>query len=307
MTAVKDHKAKYLVVIAGPTGVGKTTLTIRLAKEFNTEILNADSRQVYTELNIGTAKPSEEELAEVSHHFINHVSIKDSFTTADYESQAILKLDELFKTKPIVFLSGGTGLYIQAVLNGLDDIPDVDPDILAQINQEYDAAGLRPLEKELKRVDPTYHAKIDANNPHRIIRALSVFRSHKKPFSSYLTKSNKVRQFSPIQIFLNRDRTELYERINQRISEMMTQGLLEEVKSLEPQKHLNSLKTVGYKELFDYLKGNQSLEDAVELIKRNSRRYAKRQLTWYRNRPDWQHFHPDDFLKITKHIREKLI
>lgn len=304
---MKNLNAKYLIVIAGPTGVGKTSLTIQLAQEFDIEILNADSRQIYKEINIGTAKPSAQELAIVPHHFINHLSITESFTASDYEQQAISKLDELFTTKDVAILSGGTGLYIQAVLHGLDDIPDVDPEVLKQLNQEYASYGLVQLEEELKRVDPVYHAKIDAHNPHRIIRALSVYRSHLTPFSKYLTESAKKREFVPILIVLNRDRKELYERINRRVDDMMANGLLEEVRLLEEHKQLNSMKTVGYQEIFDHLDGKQTLETAVELIKRNSRRYAKRQLTWYRNRADWHVFNPDELLKLTKHIREKLI
>lgn len=299
-----DQKAKYLVVIAGPTGVGKTSLSIQLAQHYNTEILNADSRQIYQELTIGTAKPTSSELASVRHHFINHVSIQDHYTASDYENQAIELLHELFNTRNIVILSGGSGLYIQAVLEGFDAIPEVEGHVQEQLNEELSSKGLISLQNELKRVDPDYHASVDLQNPRRIIRALSVFRAHNQPFSSYLTKGQKSREFTPILLFLNRDRDELYTRINQRVDQMMIDGLLDEVKSLAEFKHLKSLQTVGYQELFGYLDGLRSQEDAVELIKRNSRRYAKRQLTWYRNRPNWQSFHPDEILKISKYIRE---
>ena len=301
---MEDQKAKYLVVIAGPTGVGKTALSLQLAKDYKTDILNADSRQIYQELTIGTAKPTASELKSVHHHFINHVSIQESFTASDFENQAIPLLHELFKAKDMVLLSGGSGLYIQAVLQGFDAIPEVENEIQEQLNEELGSKGLMSLQEELKRVDPSYYATVDLQNPRRIIRALSVFRAHRQPFSSYLTKGQKSREFVPVLLFLNRDRDELYKRINRRVDQMMSDGLLDEVKALAQFKELKSLQTVGYQELFGYLDGLHTLNEAVELIKRNSRRYAKRQLTWYRNRPDWKSFHPDELLKISKYIRE---
>lgn len=304
---MRNKKSKFLIVIAGPTGVGKTSLSIQLAKAHQTEILNADSRQIYKELTIGTAKPTAEELEKVQHHFINHVSIEQSFTASDYEHQAISRLNELFKTRNVVVLSGGTGLYIQAVLQGFDAIPDVEVSIVDQLNEDLRSRGLAKLQEELFRRDPNYYASIDVQNPRRIIRALSVIRAHNQPFSSYLYKDVKQRDFHSILVFLNRDRDQLYDRINLRVDQMMSQGLLDEVRGLVNQKDYKPLQTVGYQELFGHLDGKYSLGEAVELIKRNSRRYAKRQLTWYRNRPGWTSFHPEDFLKISKYIRETLI
>jgi len=296
---------KYLIVIAGPTGVGKTKVSLELAKQLSTDIINADSRQIYKELNIGTAKPSQAELATVKHHFVNHISIHKSYTAADFESEALEIIRNCFHLNQLLILSGGTAFYIRALLKGFDAIPDVDPKFIKQLNQDYENKGIEILQRELQAVDPEYYNRVDIHNPRRIIRALSVWRSHQLKFSSLLAEKTINRPFIPIKIFLNRDREELYTRINSRVDMMLQNGLLEEAKTLYQYKDLQALQTVGYKELFDHIAGKTDLETSIELIKRNSRRYAKRQLTWYRNKKDWTVFHPNEFNKISTYIRDR--
>jgi len=297
---------KYLIVIAGPTGVGKTELCLKLATKFDTDIINADSRQIYRELTIGTAKPNQQALESTTHHFVNHVSIHDRFTAADFESESIAILNRLFKEKNCVILSGGTGLYIKAVLEGFDDMPSVDQSITTQLNQEFEENGITVLQHELQSVDPQYYAKVDIQNPRRLIRALSIWRAHSIKFSDLLTIPKKTRDFIPIKILLTTDRKELYERINLRVDTMMKEGLLDEVKDLADFAKLNALQTVGYKELFEALEGKYEIEKAVELIKRNTRRYAKRQMTWYRSQTGWTAFEPTEVLKIAEFIDQNI-
>jgi tRNA dimethylallyltransferase len=291
-------KEKYLVVIAGPTAVGKTKLAIDLAKHYNSVILSADSRQFYKELSIGTAKPTDKELSEVKHYFINNKNITELFGAGHYEKEAIPLLDQLFKEHQLVFVVGGSGLYIDALLYGVDEFEDVPIEVREKLNAEFDEQGLEPLQNELKEKDPAYAKTVDLNNSQRVIRALEVCRHSGKPYSSFLKKHQTQRNFTPIKLFINTDREKLYERINKRVDDMMAQGLLNEVKGLVPYKHVNALKTVGYKELFDHLEGRCSLEEAVTKIKQHTRNYAKRQITWFKNQDEMENFEPTDTEKI---------
>lgn len=289
---------KYLVVIAGPTAVGKTKLGIGLAKHYNSVIISADSRQFYKELTIGTAKPSERELSEVKHHFINNKNVSELFGAGHFEKEAIPLLNELFREHQLVFVVGGSGLYIDALLYGVDDFEDVPMEIREQLNAEFEEKGIEPLQNELKEKDPVYSQTVDLNNSQRVIRALEVCRYSGKPYSSFLKKHQTQRDFTPVKLFINTDREKLYDRINKRVDTMMDQGLLNEVKSLLKYKGMNALKTVGYKELFDHLDGLCSLEEAVTKIKQHSRNYAKRQITWFKNQDEWENFGPEDIEKI---------
>ncbi len=289
---------KYLIVIAGPTAVGKTKLGIDLAKHYNSVVLSADSRQFYKEMNIGTAKPSEEELSEIKHYFINNKNVNELFGAGHFEKEAIPLLDELFKEHQLVFVVGGSGLYIDALLNGVDEFEDVPIEVREQLNAEFEEKGLEPLQNELKEKDPVYAQTVDLNNSQRVIRALEVCRHSGKPYSSFLKKHQTQRNFIPIKLFINTDREKLYDRINKRVEDMMTQGLLNEVKSLTQYKGVNALKTVGYKELFDHLDGVCSLDEAVTKIKQHTRNYAKRQITWFKNQDEWENFAPEDTEKI---------
>lgn len=278
--------AGTLVTIVGPTAIGKTRLAIDLAKYFNTEILSADSRQFYKEMTIGTAVPTKDQLAEVPHHFIQHKSIQDDYNVGDFEREALKTLEELFKVQDVVVLAGGSGLYVDAVTRGLDYFPEVDEDIREQLNQSYVEGGILILQKKLRQLDPDYYEKVDLANPHRLIRALGVSLASGKPYSSFLNKRQVKRPFRMITVGLTADRTVLYDRINKRVDLMMEQGLLDEVKTLEQYQDRNALQTVGYKELFKYISGSWELEIAVREIKKNTRRYAKRQITWLKKHTD---------------------
>jgi len=273
---------KKLIVIAGPTAVGKTATAIRLAQQLKTEIISADSRQFYNEMSIGTAKPDAEELSQAKHHFINSHSITDNFTVGDFEKEALLLLDELFKTHDQLIMVGGSGLFIQAVTQGFDNLPAANPEIREKLNQEFAEKGIEHLQQKLKEADPDYYNKVDLNNPQRLIRALEVFQATGKSFSSYRKATVNTRPFESIKIVLDLPREELYDRINRRVDIMIEQGLVEEVHSLLPYRQLNALNTVGYSELFDYFDGKTDLPAAIDLIKQNTRRFAKRQLTWFR-------------------------
>jgi len=279
---IHESNQKYLLVIAGPTAVGKTAFAIQLAKHFKTEIVSADSRQFYKEMSIGTAKPSHGELAAVPHHFINSHSIADTITAGDYEKQALALLDNLFKIHDIVVLVGGSGLFIKAVCEGFDELPVSDPVVRNRLNKEFSETGIKGLQEQLKTVDPEYLSLVDSNNPQRIIRALEVFEITGLPFSVLRKSSVRQRPFKTVKIGLNLPREMLYERINSRVDLMLQQGLLDEVRVLLPFRHLNALNTVGYSELFDFFDGKTELLSAIELIKQNTRRFAKRQLTWFR-------------------------
>ncbi|SMD05955.1 tRNA (adenosine(37)-N6)-dimethylallyltransferase MiaA [Pedobacter africanus] len=296
---------KTLVVVVGPTAIGKTALAISLAKHFNTEILSADSRQFFKEIEIGTAKPSVEELAAAPHHFINSHSIDTLFSTGDFELQAIDLLEVLFKKHKLLIMVGGSGLYIDAVCNGLDDLPETDLKIREMLNLQLAADGLESIKQQLIEYDPEYYNKVDQSNPQRMIRGLEFFLSTGKKLSSYQTNSKKVRPFNILKIGLNMDRAELYNRINQRVDHMMQAGLLEEVKAMQPYRKCNALNTVGYSELFSYLDGNITLDDAVEQIKQNTRRFAKRQLTWFRRDDSIAWFEPGQDNTIINYISQK--
>lgn len=289
-------KIKRLIVIEGPTASGKTALSIALAKHFNSVVVSSDSRQFYQEISIGTAKPSPSELAEVKHYFIDSHLLTDEVTSARYEREAIPLIEELFKTKDQLILTGGSGLFTDAVCRGFDEVPK-DDSIRSSVEQEYKLFGLEPLLGELKQKDPEYFDLVDRNNPHRVIRAIEVIRSSGKKYSELRTNQAKKRPFEVTRFVIDIPRTLLYERINQRVDEMMAKGLLEEVRSVLPLKDLKSLQTVGYTELFHYLEGKHTLEEAVNLIKQNSRRYAKRQITWFKRNKD-AHWIPYDSITV---------
>jgi tRNA dimethylallyltransferase len=273
---------KTLVVVVGPTGIGKTALAIKLAQHYQTDIISADSRQFYKEMSIGTAVPSKEELLAVKHHFIQHKSIFDPYSVGDFEKEALALIDSLFNKKDILLMVGGSGLYIDAVIEGLDVFPAVDKAIRTQLTLELQDHGLSFLYQRLQELDPEYAKIVDPKNPHRVIRALEVCMASGKPYSTFLNKRKKPRNFKTILIGVEAPRTVVYERINTRVDHMMKEGLLEEVRSLKEHAHLNALQTVGYKELFKYLDGNCTLDEAIVEIKKNTRRFSKRQGTWFR-------------------------
>lgn len=274
--------AKYLITVIGPTAIGKTAMAIELARHFEGEIISADSRQFFKEMAIGTAVPSENELAAAKHHFIQNISIFEDYNVGDFERDAIAKLDELYQTNDFAVMVGGSGLYIDAVLKGFDDFPDVDPDIRQQLIADYEAKGVEYLQQELQRLDPVHYENVAKENPQRLMRALEVSIGSGRPYSSFLNIKKNSRGFTPIIIGLQAERELMYERINRRVDIMVNGGLIEEAKALHPHKNLNALQTVGYRELFEYFDGNGTLEFALEEIKKNTRRFAKRQMTWFR-------------------------
>ena len=273
---------KYLITVIGPTAIGKTAMAIELAKHFNCEILSADSRQFFKEMNIGTAVPSEEELAAAPHHFIQNISVFDEYNVGDFERDAINKLDELYTQNDFAVLVGGSGLYIDAVLKGFDDFPDVDSTVRQEIINNYEQNGITWLQQELEKRDPVHYANVAKENPQRMMRALEVCISSGKPYSSFLNIKKNSRRFTPIVIGLDAEREVMYDRINRRVDIMVNNGLIEEAKALYPHKKLNALQTVGYRELFSYFDGDFTKEFAIEEIKKNTRRFAKRQMTWFK-------------------------
>jgi tRNA dimethylallyltransferase len=297
---------KNLIVVAGPTAIGKTEVAVGLAQHFGTEIINADSRQLYREMVIGTAIPSAEQLASVQHHFVHHRSFHDYYNASLFESDAIALLDRLFQQLDVVIMAGGSGLYIDAVCHGIDDIPTVDPKIREMIHHEFALLGMEGIRSKLRDVDPDYYSKVDLNNPKRIMKALEIAEMTGSPFSTFLTGISKSRNFSVLKIGLDMPRNELHDRINARVDSMIARGLVQEVRSLYPFKHINALNTVGYKELFDYMDGNCSLEESIEAIKGHSRQYARRQLTWFRKDKCMKWFRPDETDSIIPYIREKI-
>ena len=278
----------YLITIIGPTAIGKTALSIALAQHFGCDIISCDSRQFFKEMKIGTAVPSDEELAAATHHFIQNKSIFESYSVGDFEQEALAKLDELFQKNNIQIMVGGSGLYVDAVLKGFDDFPDIDDSVRNEINAKYDALGITYLQEQLQKLDSEYYQKLQTENPQtlqnpqRMKRFVEVCIGSGKPYSSFIGKQKNERNFTPIIIGLDADREIMYERINQRVDIMLNEGLLEEAKSLYPNKHLNALQTVGYRELFDYFDGKTTLDFAIEQIKMNTRRFAKRQITWFK-------------------------
>jgi len=297
---------KTLIVVVGPTAIGKTALAISLAQFYKTEIISADSRQFFKEMNIGTAKPSTEELASAPHHFVDSHSIQTLFSTGDFEVEALKLMKALFKKHEVLIMVGGSGLYIDAVCEGLDELPEIDLNIREQLNQKLANEGIEAIKNQLQELDPIYYEKVDRANPQRMIRGLEVVLSTGKKLSSFLTATKKQRPFQIIKIGLNTDRAILYNRINQRVDLMMAAGQLEEVKSLIPYRAYNALNTVGYSELFDYLDGKTELTIAVNMIKQNTRRFAKRQLTWFRRDEDMVWFEPNQLDQILKYLQKKI-
>ena len=293
---------KHLIVLAGPTASGKTATAIKLAKAFDAEIISADSRQFYKELSIGTAAPTAEELAQVKHHFVHNLSIEDKYDVADYERDVLDFLKQYFNTKNIAIMTGGSGLFIDAVCNGLDEMPDISEEVRNRVSKMLEADGIEGLQREVERVDNDYFQVVDKQNPRRLQRALEVYYQTGKPYSTFRQRNVAKRDFDIVKLAILWDRDKLIERINQRVDMMMQQGLLDEVKSVYPKRHLNSLNTVGYKELFDYLDGKCTLEQAVEQIKINTRQYAKRQMTWLRKNNDYQWFTIDEVEIIIENL-----
>ena len=280
------NNKKYLISVVGPTAIGKTALSIKLANYFKTEIISADSRQFFKEMSIGTAAPTEEELAAAPHHFIHHKSITEDYNVGAFEKEALKKIEELHQKHDIVIMVGGSGLYVDAVTKGLDYFPDVDPKIREQLNYTLEKEGLEALQLQLKNLDIVAYNTIAIDNPHRVIRALEICIGTNKPYSSFLNKEKNNRPFKTITIGLTADREIIYNRINKRVDIMVENGLIDEVKSLIEYKHLNALNTVGYKEIFNALDNTWSLDFAISEIKKNSRRFAKRQLTWFKRNND---------------------
>ena len=289
-----SNKKETLIVIAGPTASGKTAFAIKVAKALNTVILSADSRQFYKEMSIGTAAPTEEELSQAKHYFVHHISIEDKYDVADYEHDAIQLLDELFKTHDAVVMTGGSGLFINAVCNGIDTMPNVEPEIREKVQNLFDEGGLKTLQEEVLRLDPDYFAIVDQHNPRRLQRALEVCYQTGKPFSSFRSGNTVRRDFDIKKYALLWDRQQLIERIDKRVDMMMEQGLLNEAKALYPKRDLNALNTVGYKELFAYFDGQCTLAEAVQQIKTHTRQYAKRQMTWLRKDNSYQWITTDE-------------
>jgi tRNA dimethylallyltransferase len=297
---------KHLIIITGPTAIGKTRVAIETAIFFNTEIVSADSRQIYRELNIGTAVPSKAELNSIKHHFVHSHSIQDTYNASRFETEAMELLEDLFKKYDVVVLTGGSMLYIDAICKGIDTMPDVDPELRQNLKNSLKENGIESLRVQLKKLDPDYYRQVDLKNPARIVHALEICLMTGRPYSSFRTSPNKERPFSILKIGLNCNRAELHHRINQRVDKMVEAGLEEEARSVYPLKHLNSLNTVGYRELFAHFNGEITKEKAIELIKRNSRRYARKQLTWFRKDAEMNWFTPQDSAKIIKFIQNKI-
>ena len=298
---------KFLIAVVGPTAIGKTTMGIELAKAFQTEIISADSRQFFREMSIGTAVPSEDELNAATHHFIHHKSVMDAYSVGDFEKDALDQLETIFEMNDVAIMVGGSGLYVDAVVKGLDDFPKVAPEIRQELNSDLEKNGLQSLQNRLKISDPVAYQNIEIENPHRVIRALEISIGTGKPYSSFLRATSKKRPFKTIYIGLSASRETIYTRINQRVDKMMEEGLLDEAKSLYDQRHLNALNTVGYKELFNYMDGEWTLDFAISEIKKNTRRFAKRQLTWCRNNEAIHWFdHDTPAIQIVNFLKLKL-
>lgn len=287
---------KYLITIVGPTAIGKTSLSIALSQHFNCEIISCDSRQFFKEMTIGTAVPTELELSSAKHHFIHNKSIFENYTVGDFEKEAISKLEELYKTNDFAILVGGSGLYVEAILKGFDDIPEINKSIRDSVISEYEISGIEYLQANLKNLDPNYYNELTQKNPQtllnpqRMMRFVEVCIGTGKPYSSFINQKKKLRNFTPILIGLEAKREIIYGRINQRVDGMMNEGLLEEAKKVFSNKNLNALQTVGYKELFSYFDNEITLELAIEEIKKNTRRFAKRQITWFKRNPETKWF-----------------
>lgn len=297
---------KELIVISGPTAVGKTSLAINLAKEINTEIISADSRQFYKELNIGVARPSQKELNSIKHHFIGHISIQDNYNAGEYEAEAIEKINSLFQKYEKLVITGGSGMYIDAITKGMDNLPNVDKSIREELNELFKDNGITPLQEELMEKDIEYYNIVDKQNHIRLIRALEIIRQTGKTFTSFRTNPKKERDFKIKKFVLIRDREELIQRINQRVDIMVEEGLIEEARELYPFRDLNALNTVGYKELFKYFDNKISLKEAIEEIKINTRKYAKRQVTWFRKDIDYKWLSADKEINWKEVLHENI-
>ena len=294
---------KHLITIIGPTAIGKTNLAIKIANYFKTEIVSADSRQFYKEMNIGTAKPSNSELNSIKHHLINNKSINDDYNISDYEKDALNSINSIFNKNDIAILVGGSGLYINTILYGLDEIPEISTDTRNSLYLDLELKGIKKLQDQLKLLDPVSHDAIDINNPRRLIRALEVSISTGKSYSSFLKKKKKKRDFNIIVLGINQDRSELYNKIDTRVDNMVESGLINEAKELYSLKSLKALNTIGYSEVFNYIENKYSLEECISEIKKNTRRYAKRQLTWFKSIDKVEWITPEyDFEKIIAHI-----
>lgn len=299
--------SKSLIVVTGPTAIGKTDLAIKIALNYSSEILSADSRQFYKEMSIGTAKPTEAETALVKHHFVDSISIQDTYSAGKFETEALDVLNKIHDHHAVAVMVGGSGLFVKAVTEGFDVFPEIDPTVRENLNEIYAIEGIKSLQLQLQSLDPAYAAEVDLDNPQRLIRALEVCLSTGKPYSSFRAiRINNVRPFQSIKIGLDMERPQLYHRINKRVDDMIEHGLLAEVERLLPYRNLNALNTVGYSELFDYLDGKTSLEEAVERIKQNTRRFAKRQLTWFRKDTGIVWFNPQDYTSILNFINSRI-
>ena len=298
---MKEHT---LIVLVGPTGVGKTELSLRIAEHLNTCIISADSRQLYKDITIGTAAPTTEQLSRVPHHFVGILDLADYYSAAQYETEVLAKLAHLFPNNPNILLTGGSMLYVDAICKGIDDMPTIDNETRQFILEKFNKEGLEHLTRELKLLDPEYYYKVDLKNHKRVIHALEICYMTGKPFSSFRTRDSKDRPFNILKIGLQRERLELYQRINQRVEEMIELGVVEEAQRVFPQRHLNSLNTVGYKELFKYIEGEWDLPFAIQKIQRNTRVYAKKQMTWFKRDTDIKWFHPSEEEQILSYINQ---
>ena len=299
------NNGKTLIVLIGPTGVGKTDLSIRIAEKYNSPIISADSRQLYSELKIGTAAPSEEYLKRIKHYFVGTLKLTDYYSAAQYESDVMELLDALFKNHDTILLTGGSMMYIDAICKGIDDIPTVDSETRRMMMEKYENEGLERLCSELKLLDPEYYSIVDLKNPKRVIHALEICYMTGKTYTSFRTGNKKQRPFNILKIGLSRDRDELYKRINRRVDIMISEGLIDEVKSVYKYKELNSLNTVGYKEIIQYLDGNWTLDYAIDKIKQNSRIYSRKQMTWFKRDNEINWFNPDNEEDIMEFIESK--
>lgn len=298
-----NHPNKYLIVVTGPTASGKTALSIALAKAFQTEVISADSRQFFKEMHIGTARPTAEELEGIKHHFLGHISIHDNYNAGFFEIDALEVLDTIFETKNVAIVCGGSGMYVNALCYGLDELPKQDEELRLELEELFKQKGIEALQEKLKVLDPEYYKMVDLQNPHRLIRAIEVCINTGIPYSQLRKGEKKKRNFKILKIGIDWPREKLYERINQRVDLMFEQGLVEEVKKLIPFKNINALQTVGYRELFDYFEGKYTLEEAKELIKQNTRRFAKRQLTWFRKDKEINWFKPEEINSIISYLQ----